>query len=296
MYHYDIDVDILVNGKPIKKSSHHGKVYVESRHHTEYSIRIKNNGYHRRLCVVSVDGINVIDGQAAGSTKAGYVLNGYNSMEVKGFRTSNEEVHPFKFNKQSRSYAAKSDATNGDTSNCGVIGVEVYEEKQPVVTFNSQWTIPTYRPYPRRTEDPIIWWNLSNDCGTSRSVSSYSSTTRSANNSMRGELTSKCFNNMGALGASGPSEPLGQLLCCTTTDWMDSEPERGFDTGTEFSEHAVADKVVDVEFEIERLLTTVSIYYASRNGLEAMGVPLVRQHQIALPNPFPKKFCSPPRR
>src|SRR4051812_12192845 len=107
MYLHDTEVEILVNGKPVKKFSHNGKTYIQANKGSEYSIRIKNNSWTRRMFNISVDGINVVNGEAAGNTPFGYVLSGYSTYEVKGFRTSTEEVHPFKFNDKKKSYAAK---------------------------------------------------------------------------------------------------------------------------------------------------------------------------------------------
>ena len=67
----------------------------------------------------------------------GYVVNGLSPIEIKGFRTDNDTVHPFKFSTKRRSYAAKSDEAGGDTSNCGVIGIEVYDEYQKPIVYRS---------------------------------------------------------------------------------------------------------------------------------------------------------------
>jgi hypothetical protein len=277
---YYADVEILVNGKPIKKFAHQGKIFIQSNHDTEYSIRVRNLGCCRRLFVVTVDGINVIDGKAGGSTKMGYIIHGYAAYEIKGFRTSNDAVHPFKFNSKSRSYAAKSDETQGDTRNCGVIGIDVYDEKQQPILFSlnscSNIATPTWT-----------------------------------------------FNSM--QNTASPMPPVATYTCNTlgfsentTTDWCEQErsvePTRGatrsakrgslmgskianFDMGTEFSQREVADHVTELEFEIGNLLESVVIYYASRNALADMGVPVVKETYIpSFPEPFPSKFCKPPRR
>lgn len=303
MYLYDIDVDVLVNGKPIKKLSHDGKVFVESKHWTEYSIRIKNNGWNRRLMVVSVDGMNVIDGAAAGKTSAGYVVNGYSSTEIKGFRTSNDTVHPFKFNRKERSYAAKSDETNGDTSNCGVIGVAVYSEKekpkpQPKITYNYHTHIhPTPRPSWNEHGNPYCG-DMLNTYTTSSCDLGAKGRSRSATSAPNGTLWGAQLMGNDTLGSNNVLRALNLDDSTTVCDMdvPDMNKPRGFDMGTEFSEHAVADKVVDVDFETGTLLSTISIYYASREGLLHMGVPVYKQTQITMPNPFPNGFCKPPRK
>jgi hypothetical protein len=256
------DVDILVNGKPVKKYSHKGKIFIEAREGTEYSIRVKNGTWNRILAIAAVDGINVLDGKAAGSTKAGYVLHGWNSYEIKGFRTSNDAVNAFKFSKKNKSYAAKSDETGGDTSNCGVIGVQFYSEKPAPVVLKT-----TYH-------EPRITWHY-NDF-------QYGTTT--CDNGLIGSQM-RSYN-------AGP-ERLMANYCASVPEPTQDLAE--FDLGTEFSKKEIEDKVQDAEFEIGSLYSTFEIYYASRESLEAMGVPLFKTTQVAFPKAFPNKFCKPPR-
>lgn len=264
----NIGVDILVGGKPIRQYSDNGKIYVESRYSTEYTIRIKNEGsynygWYRCLAVVSVDGINVLDGTVAGTTKAGYVITGNWPLEIKGFRTSNETVHPFKFSSKSQSYAAKSEATQGDTQNCGVIGVEIYSEDYttPHLVYHNASTT-TWRVFDeelKKTSAPQRFDYIEYTCNST---------------------TSKTSDN-------------NNLVTCCVGD-APSQVCRGFDTGTEFSKTAVTDKVRDVEFKVGRVLEVHSIYYASRQGLLFMGVPCYNEAKVAFPNAFPGKFCKPP--
>ena len=275
MFLHDTEVDILVNNKPVRKYSHSGRTYIEAKHWTEYTIRIRNTSSFRRLAVVTVDGLNVINGEAGGKTQAGYVINGYSSFEVKGYRASHDVVHPFKFNRKEASYAAKSDVTDGDTSNCGVIGVEIYEEKYTPVTTIINWPTKTETPWcpplsplrPTYTVRSTLYDRLdTNTVCTSSSVGTDTCSSLSNSSMLR-----ECCN----CSASNPPK---------------------FDMGTEFSREEVEDKVRDVEFEIGERLVAVSIYYASRIALESMGISLKKDNQIAFPNPFPAKFCRPPKR
>jgi hypothetical protein len=130
-------VDVLVNDKPIRQFAHNGKVFVESRNGVEYSIKLRNNNHSRILAIVSVDGINVIDGEVATPDGAGYIVDGYSCYTIKGFRTSNDKVNAFKFSQKDRSYAAKNEATGGDTANCGVIGIQLFYEQ---INWNVTWS------------------------------------------------------------------------------------------------------------------------------------------------------------
>jgi hypothetical protein len=281
MYLYDTEVEILVNGKPVKKFSHEGRTYIQANKGSAYSIKIRNNSWKRRMFNVSVDGINVVNGEAAGKSPFGYVLNGYSTYEIQGFRTSNEEVHPFKFNDKQKSYAAKSEETQGDVSNCGVIGVQVYEEKEkpapivvsrPIVPF---WEEPRYGS-PSWTGDFTV------TCG--------------ASNNMLREATNLYSQGVGARGMSSGG---GTQSCCFmsfSAPTPESEVvEGGFDLGTEFSKEAITDKVTNTSFEIGELLVTVEIFYSSREGLTKMGVPVFREVKVAAPSAFPTRFCKPPK-
>jgi hypothetical protein len=298
MYSHNVEVDILVNGRPVRKHSHKSRIFVEAKHWTEYSIRIRNNGYQRRLVVVCVDGLNVLDGEEGGSTKAGYVINGYSSYEIKGFRTSNDVVHPFKFNRKERSYAAKSDATNGDTKNCGVIGVEVYCEKEkpaPILVREVIREVPVPRPSPFPYPYTLNFSNtalsgcLLNESRTySCNLSNSAGDKIMAGNMMRSANVTTDW--------SAPDD--GPIACaCSSMDMAAVEsPKRGFDMGTEFSDREVSDKVVDTEFEIGYLMTTFTFYYASKDSLVEMGVPVTKEAAVTFPDPFPAKFCRPPRK
>jgi hypothetical protein len=76
--------------------------------------------------VVSVDGLDVLDGKPASTKRPGYVIAPGATVEIKGFRTSYEAVAAFKFSSVSQSYA---NTRHGDTRNVGVIGLAAYLEK-----------------------------------------------------------------------------------------------------------------------------------------------------------------------
>ena len=58
----DTHVEVLVNGKTVRQYQHGAATYIEARAGTEYSIKIKNDTYCRKLAVITVDGLNVITG------------------------------------------------------------------------------------------------------------------------------------------------------------------------------------------------------------------------------------------
>jgi hypothetical protein len=284
------DVDILVNGKSVKQYTHNGRIFIEAKNGSEYSINIRNNRVERVLAVCTVDGINVLNGEA-GASKAGYVINGFSAVEIKGFRTSNEKVTAFAFSDKHSSYASEADVTGGDVSNCGVIGVQIYAEKwkpAPVIKRTiveehhhyHEWPRPYIWPKPRPYE--VTWTCNSTDSAGLGNLNTYSTS------NLGGTLRCASLNNA-AVGDNVSANFVG--LCQSAPS-----PTPDFDMGTKWSNHEISDRVHDVEFETGRLLTTFTIYYASRSALERAGVQFHIQTQVSFPEAFPSGFCKPPRR
>ncbi|MBN8458393.1 MAG: hypothetical protein J0M04_11215 [Verrucomicrobia bacterium] len=111
---------------PAYKSYGNHRRYVEGRNGSTYSIVLKNRCKTRVLVVLSVDGLDVMDGKPASVSRPGYVIPAGETLEVKGFRTSYDAVAAFKFSTVSGSYA---NTRHGDTRNVGVIGLAAFLEK-----------------------------------------------------------------------------------------------------------------------------------------------------------------------
>ncbi len=103
-----------------------GHDYVTGLGGDRYTIYLKNHSPGRIEVVVSVDGLDVIDGKSASFSKRGYLLDPYGDLTIDGFRTSNSEVAAFRFGSVRDSYAARK---HGDTRNVGVIGVALFNER-----------------------------------------------------------------------------------------------------------------------------------------------------------------------
>jgi hypothetical protein len=91
-----------------------------------YSIMLHNNTDRRMEVVLSVDGLDVLDGKAASFEKRGYILDAHGDLEIDGFRRSIDAVAAFRFGSVRGSYAGQK---YGDTRNVGVIGVALFHEK-----------------------------------------------------------------------------------------------------------------------------------------------------------------------
>ena len=102
------------------------KNYVVGEAGRRYSIVIRNRTPNRVECVVSVDGLDVIDGRAAAFNKRGYLVQPHGELEIDGFRQSVDAVATFRFGSVRGSYAGQK---TGDTRNVGVIGLAFFHER-----------------------------------------------------------------------------------------------------------------------------------------------------------------------
>lgn len=92
----------------------------------DYSIVVKNRCHSRVEVVLSVDGLDVMDGKPASTRKRGYLIDPGGTLEVKGWRSGHDTVARFEFSSVGASYANR---RHGDTRNVGVIGLAVFGEK-----------------------------------------------------------------------------------------------------------------------------------------------------------------------
>lgn len=255
-------LEILVNGKPIKKFGHNSKSYVEARNGAEYQIRIKNNTSKRVLAVTTIDSLNVLDGKV--DSEAGYVINGYDSLIIHGWRTDDNTVNSFKFSNKTKSYAAKSEEAKGNTSNCGVIGLKIISEKEkrPITIIEHRWYEEKwpfrYRDFDRYTDpyySPYYTW-----CGTNDT----------SNSILSGEVR------------------------CASVNYSSVQETEPFSMGTEFSTKEIESKVHTVEFEKGEVVHVQEIYYDSLEGLKKLGVPVDKAVEVVFPQAFPSRYCKKP--
>ncbi len=113
------------NGAALPTFSAGGRSYVMGNDGSRYAIRIENQTGARFEAVATVDGLDVIDGQPGAFEKRGYLVAPWSTVEIDGFRRSEQQVAAFRFGKVKDSYAAK----RGSDRNVGVIGVAVFQER-----------------------------------------------------------------------------------------------------------------------------------------------------------------------
>ena len=102
-----------------------GRNYAVGESGRAYTIVVRNNTNFRIEVVLSVDGLDVLDGKEAAFAKRGYILDPRAELDIDGFRQSMDEVAAFRFGSVRGSYAG---LKTGDTRNVGVIGIALFNE------------------------------------------------------------------------------------------------------------------------------------------------------------------------
>ena len=129
-----VDVQVLVQDQtvPLYVSPRAwDRHYFQAFEGRNYAIAIKNNSGRRVGVLVSVDGLNVVNGERShlSSREPMYVLDPYERSVIKGWRTSLQNVRKFVFVDEERSYAERTGQANGDM---GWIRVMAFRENAPL--------------------------------------------------------------------------------------------------------------------------------------------------------------------
>jgi hypothetical protein len=112
------------DGQALEALSLGGRVHVVGEVGRRYTVVLRNHTPRRYEAVMSVDGLDVVDGKTASFDKRGYVIEPYGTLVVDGFRRSNDVVAAFRFGSVAGSYAART----GSDRNVGVIGLALFGE------------------------------------------------------------------------------------------------------------------------------------------------------------------------
>lgn len=259
-------IEIKVNGKPIKQYNKDGRTYIEARNGTEYSITVHNDGWHRKLAVITVDGLNVITGQPQGDEIGrGYIVKARSTIDIRGFRKDDNAVGAFKFCNKDKSYCNEQNLKG----NNGVIGVRLYDEKaRPtwVGLFNSMNNIRL-----PGSDDPVYYKNSirDNTSDNSRGLCDDSITCR--------------YSSLVDTSAKGLTKSLRSAK---------STPD--FSLGTTWGQK-LNDSVVTVDFENEDTHSDeFVIFYDTRKNLENIGITFKEEKQVSFPKAF-GTYATPPK-
>jgi hypothetical protein len=150
-----VDLSVEVEGAaaplyPARDGS--GRYYLEARAGCAYALRVTNRSPERVGVVLAVDGLNAISGERelgpSDPARRGrmYVIDPWDEVHVRGWRTSLEDVHRFTFVDERGSYAARTGRANGKM---GWIQAWVYRER-----FGPRVSPPWPGPWDRRPYPP----------------------------------------------------------------------------------------------------------------------------------------------
>jgi hypothetical protein len=127
-------IELLHGGRVLPSTHHYGQEWVLAPDTGNYEVRLVNDSPVRRLAVLTVDGVNALDGTDGSHDGPGYVLDPWQSVDIRGWLRSNREAAAFSFEAVEGSYAAQ---TGRGTRNTGVVGVAVFDER-PKVTYSKR--------------------------------------------------------------------------------------------------------------------------------------------------------------
>ena len=281
-------VEIVQGGRVLRTRRHLGQVYAEVPGEGDYVVRLSNESHRRRLAIVSVDGANVVNAEAAGFDGPGYVVGPWQTVEIPGYRRSDASVAKFCFGEREDSYVAK---VGRGTANVGVIGVAVFDEKVERVVPSPPVVIKEihHHHHPRHTladlwGPPWVVYGTGVPRGTGVTFSS---------NALSSPLSfdDDSFSLVGAVPAAGQVDaaPPSQ------------ERERGGVTrsrakavGTVYgSEATFHTTTTDFVRSTSAPALVIAIRYGTRDQLVSWGVP-IDQEPSTLPNAFPTSIPAVP--
>src|SRR6187549_418829 len=139
----DFEVDVLVNGRPMREYYERGRTYIEALHGAEYELQVRNSSPERVAVALSVDGLNTIDARHTSAWNASkWVIEPYQTITISGWQMSSERARRFYFTNERDSYGAKL----GQTANLGVISAVFFRERsRPVTTITPPYPSPRDR-------------------------------------------------------------------------------------------------------------------------------------------------------
>jgi hypothetical protein len=261
-----------------------GRSYVMGTIGDRYRIRVTNPTSRRVEAVVSVDGLDAIDGKTASfEDKRGYVIPPWGDVTIDGFRTSLDHVATFRFSSVRDSYAGR----KGQDRNVGVIGIAFFPERER----------PPVRYYPPRPVERDDRYRGSYDeAPPAKSAPSPSAGSESGARPPSAAPAPEAKRRAG--GYAPPAD--------AAEESRDSRESSRPGLGTEFGERRWS-SVHYTSFQREnptRPSHIVEMRYNDREGLLALGIPVddARPYPDDLSlresaDPFPRtRFATPPPR
>lgn len=156
-----VDVQVRVDGDaaPLYLSPRGDRRhYFEAFAGRNYSLVLRNNTAKRIGVLLTVDGLNVVNGEITklSPNEPMYVLDAWESATIQGWRTSMNDVRRFVFVDEKRSYASRTGQANEDM---GWIRVLAFREMQTIGWFEKD----KIRRQDRDERAPLPWFDSLGD-------------------------------------------------------------------------------------------------------------------------------------
>ena len=275
-------VDVLDEmGLPITAYHHRGRVYVLGHSGERYVVRVTNPTPRRVEAVISIDGLDAVDGEPADMRKRGYVIQPYGELRVEGFRVSTAEVAAFRFSSVGNSYAGR----KGKARNVGVVGVAIFAERDAPQT-PLHHVMPEWDDHRRGMRDQHAPRSRHDRAPSGAAQGAPPPAERKAG---RAEASRRMPS------ASAESGAAMDELCCAPA------PSARPGLGTEFGEHRYS-AVTWTQFVRNHPVSpsaVLELRYNNAAGLRALGIRLMDRHDVitretAVPFPGDPHFARPP--
>lgn len=300
MHKSNYELNVLVNGKPVREYYHNNKFFIEAKDGTEYSIKLKNHGHKRIMAVISIDGVDVLKGKAAVEAESGYIINAYSTINITGYRIDDNNVATFRFSDGKVSYATQVEQKFDDAKlekvkegeiaparNNGVIGIRIWEEKEP--KFIPAWKEASY-------SNKNSFYHNQNYSNSIVNFFGFSGCSPFGISISGACITGACITGgfYRSLLLSGCSSPI--LTNGLSYNGPGYAPS--FSLGTSWGQKQ-EDKVVKVEFQKADTHIDLEVYYLIRDELIKIGVDLEKAKKIFVsgyPEAFGEKeeYCKQP--
>jgi hypothetical protein len=255
----DVAIYDRSTGSELPVHWHEGRAYVVGRPGNEYQVVVRNNRGEDVLAVVSVDGLNVMDGKTAHPNQGGYVLSPWERLDVRGWRKSLDEIASFYFTSLGDSYAGRT----GRPQNVGVIGVALFNRK------------PVYNEAPPRPHRGWPGINPREERQAPQHAPAPEITSKAQESGTAADAARQ--RHAPASPAAAPPAPLANAPLGTGHGRRETSRVRW----------------VDFERASDTPAETITIYYDSYRNLVAQGV-LTPYAQRRDPKPFPNSFTPDP--
>lgn len=304
MYQNGSEIKILVKNRPIDLYRHQNKFYVEGRKGSPYEIQYRNHTGKRQRIVLSVDGLNVMTGDA--TWDRAYCVEPYGIIVIPGWRKDASNVAKFIFSSLKGSYNQHNES--GQARNIGVIGCRVYNEKikpqhdvihhhwnwhyNPTPFFYSTYNSPPL-PYSVNNAAEQSSYNLNISglasgaagstgplgmSGTAGGVENIRSRPRSAGQHVNSSKMCRSRSDSEKL-----SVPLSKLVADDDVSMkVSANVGTGWGGNKEF-------RTMEVHYDFEEFVSAeLLIFYDDKRGLENRGINV--KERFVTPNPFPNAF------